>query len=51
MPITLPDPIDQPTTFTQVDSVTHDAVVIACGEEWSETSGDRKLRYRVLDLE
>ena len=51
MPRTLPGRIDQPTTFTQVDSVTHGAVVIAFGEEWPETSGDRKLWYRVLDLD
>jgi hypothetical protein len=46
-----PAPIEQPREFTRVDSVSHDGVVVAFGEEWSETPEQRRLWYRVLDLQ
>ncbi len=43
-------PVEQPTEFTHVDMVTHDSIVVAFGEEWSQ-DGPRRLWYRVLDLQ
>lgn len=41
----------QPTKFAHMDTVSHNGTVLTFAEEWSDEPTERRLWYRVLDLE